>query len=98
MNPQALDKYDEMSEQVSVEAITRWLKEMIAIPSENPMAGQPRTRHREKEIGEYYLEQMNQLGMLVGSREAAPGRPNVFGTRAGRDDQPSLMLLSLIHI
>ena len=92
MNPQALDKYDEMSEQVSVEAITRWLKEMIAIPSENPMAGQARPGHREKEIGEYYLEQMNQLGMMVGSREAAPGRPNVFGTRAGRDDRPSLML------
>ncbi|MGE4659792.1 MAG: M20/M25/M40 family metallo-hydrolase, partial [Arenicellales bacterium] len=92
MNPQALDKYDEMSEQVSVEAITRWLKEMIAIPSENPMAGQARPGHREKEIGEYYLEQMNQLGMMVGSREVAPGRPNVFGTRAGRDDQPSLML------
>ena len=92
MNPQALDKYDEMSEQVSVEAITHWLKEMIAIPSENPMAGQVRPGHREKELGEYYLEQMNQLGMLVGSREAAPGRPNVFGTRAGRDDRPSLML------
>ncbi len=92
MNPQALDQYDEMSERISVDAITRWLKEMIAIPSENPMAGQARPGHREKELGEYYLEQMNQLGMMVGSREAAPGRPNVFGTRAGRDDRPSLML------
>ncbi|HCX88759.1 MAG TPA: acetylornithine deacetylase [Gammaproteobacteria bacterium] len=92
MNPQALNQYHDMSERVSVESIMRWLKEMIAIPSENPMAGQARPGHREKEFGEYYFEQMHQLGMTVGSREAAPGRPNVFGTRTGKGERPSLML------
>ena len=92
MNQQRVDLYRAMSAQVSADSITRWLKEMIAIPSENPMADEARPGHREQEIGEYYLEQMRQLGLTVGSREAAPGRPNVFGTRAGRKDHPSLML------
>ena len=84
MNQQTVDLYRAMSTQVSADSITRWLKEMIAIPSENPMADEARPGHREQEIGEYYLEQMCQLGLTVGSREAAPGRPNVFGTRAGK--------------
>jgi len=92
MNLNTADLYRELSDQVSVSSITGWLKEMIAIPSENPMAGDARPGHREQEVGEYYLEQMHQLGLSVDSREAAPGRPNVFGTRTGRKDCPSLML------
>ena len=92
MKPTTTDLYRELSDQVSISSITRWLKEMIAIPSENPMESDPRPGHREQEIGEYYLEQMHELGMTVASREAAPGRPNVFGTRAGNQDRPSLML------
>ena len=92
MNLNTADLYRELSDQVSVSSITGWLKEMIAIPSENPMAGDARPGHREQEVGEYYLEQMHQLGLSVDSREAAPGRPNVFGTRTGRKDRPSLML------
>ena len=92
MKPTTTDLYRELSDQVSVSSITHWLKEMIAIPSENPMESDARPGHREQEIGEYYLEQMHELGMTVASREAAPGRPNVFGTRAGKKDRPSLML------
>ena len=92
MNLNTADLYRELSDQVSVSSITGWLKEMIAIPSENPMAGDARPGHREQEVGEYYLEQMHQLGLSVDSREAAPGRPNVFGTRTARKDRPSLML------
>ena len=92
MKPTTTDLYRELSDQVSVSSITHWLKEMIAIPSVNPMEGDARPGHREQEIGEYYLEQMHELGLTVASREAAPGRPNVFGTRAGSQDRPSLML------
>ena len=92
MNLKTKDLYRELSDQVSASSITDWLKEMIAIPSENPMADDARPGYREQEIGEYYLEQMHQLGLSVGSRDAAPGRPNVFGTRAGGQNRPSLML------
>ncbi len=77
---------------ISEESIKRWLKEMIAIPSENPMAGDVGPGRREQEIAEYYVAEMSALGMSVSSREAAPGRPNVFGVHAGRNDGPSLML------
>ena len=67
MNRQTMDLYRALSAQISVDSIRRWLKEMIAIPSENPMADAARPGHREQEIGEYYLEQMRQLGLTVGS-------------------------------
>ena len=92
MNDQVIEQLNSLSGSLSIESIKDRLKEMIAIPSENPMAGEPRPGHREKEIGEYYLEQMSQLGMAVSSRDAAPGRPNVFGTRQGVGERPSLML------
>ncbi len=92
MDEQGLAQFTSLSESVSTESVKARLKEMIAIPSENPMAGEPRPGHREKELGEYYLEQMNQLGMAISSRDAAPGRPNVFGVRHGDSERPSLML------
>ena len=73
MDEQGLAQFTSLSESVSTESVKARLKEMIAIPSENPMAGEPRPGHREKELGEYYLEQMNQLGMAISSRDAAPG-------------------------
>ena len=60
MKPTTKDLYRELSDQVSVSSITHWLTEMIAIPSENPMESDARPGHREKEIGEYYLEQMHE--------------------------------------
>ena len=69
MKPTTTDLYRELSDQVSVSSITHWLKEMIAIPSENPMESDARPGHREQEIGEYYLEQMHELG-----RRLPPGR------------------------
>lgn len=47
MKSTTTDLYRELSDQVSVSSITRWLKEMIAIPSENPMEGDARPGHRE---------------------------------------------------
>ena len=45
MNPKTTDLYRELSDQVSVSSITHWLKEMIAIPSENPMESDARPGH-----------------------------------------------------
>ena len=72
-----------LSDSLSLTSIKTHLKEMIAIPSVNPMSGAPRPGYREREIGEYYLDQMNQLGMDVSSRDVAPGRPNIFGVLPG---------------
>ncbi len=47
---------------------------------------------REKELAEYYLQQMSDLGLDVSSRDAAPDRPNVFGSRHGSGDGDTLML------
>ena len=81
-----------LSDSLSLTSIKTHLKEMIAIPSVNPMSGAPRPGYREREIGEYYLDQMNQLGMDVSSRDVAPGRPNIFGVLPGISGKPSLML------
>lgn len=56
------------------------------------MAGDPGPGRREQEIADYYLGEMAGLGLAVSSREAAPGRPNVFGEHAGRHKGPALML------
>ena len=92
MNPRSAELAELLCNNVSVPWLTQRLQEMIAIPSENPMAGEARPGHREQEIGEYYLERMSELGMRVSQRVVVPGRPNVFGIREGAGDGPTLML------
>ena len=65
---------------------------MVAIKSENPFDEEPREGFREKEMADYYLEQMHRLGLDISSREVRPYRPNVFGLRKGSGKTPSLML------
>ena len=92
MNPRSAELAELLCNNVSVPWLTQRLQEMIAIPSENPMAEEARPGHREQEIGEYYLERMSELGMRVSQRVVVPGRPNVFGIREGAGDGPTLML------
>ncbi len=68
------------------------LSNMIEIPSVNPFDEGARLGFREQEMAEFYLDQMSDLCMKVGSREVVPGRPNVWGILKGRGDGPSLML------
>ena len=68
------------------------LREMILIRSENPFHEEPREGYREKEMGEYLCARMSELGMEVSSRDVRPGRPNVFGSLAGRSGETHLML------
>jgi acetylornithine deacetylase len=92
MNPRSAELAALLCNNVSVPWLTQRLQEMIAIPSENPMAEEARPGHREQEIGEYYLERMSEFGMRVSQRVVVPGRPNVFGIREGAGDGPTLML------
>lgn len=68
------------------------LSEMVEIPSVNPFDNGARPGYRELEMAEFYLDRMSGLGMTVGSREVAPGRPNVWGILKGKGDGSSLML------
>lgn len=73
-------------------AVVRDLADMIRIRSENPCDDPPREGYREKEVGEYLLARLSDLGLRVGSREIAPGRPNVWGQLKGHNNGPTLML------
>lgn len=68
------------------------LQAMIAIPSMNPFRQAPRKDYRERELAEYYADRMSDLGLDVGMREPAPGRPNVWGVLKGKGSGPALML------
>lgn len=68
------------------------LTEMVEISSENPFDGEPRPGFREREIGEYYMDRMNGLGLTVSHRDVVPGRPNVFGRLKGSGGGTTLML------
>ncbi len=70
------------------------LSRMIEIPSVNPLDDPARLGFRELEMGAFCLDRMSDLGMQVGSREVAPGRPNVWGVLKGERGERSLMLCS----
>ena len=84
--------YNQLSRSVNPDFLCKALKEMIAIKSENPFDEAPREGYREKEMGEYFADQMSELGMEVTTKDVLPGRPNVFGHLKGAGDGPTLML------
>lgn len=84
--------YTELLQALDERFLVERLKEMIAIKSENPFDETPREGFREKEMGEYYIQQMHQLGLEVSSRDVRPDRPNIFGLRKGAGGGSSLML------
>jgi acetylornithine deacetylase/succinyl-diaminopimelate desuccinylase family protein len=83
---------DEIIREVDERILVQHLQEMVAIKSENPFDEEPREGFREKEMADYYIEQMHRLGLEVSSRDVRPYRPNVFGLRKGSGKEPSLML------
>jgi acetylornithine deacetylase/succinyl-diaminopimelate desuccinylase family protein len=84
--------YTELIGGIDAENLVSLLKAMISIRSENPFDEEPRDGFREKEMAEYFLGQMECLGLEVSSRDVRPGRPNVFGLRKGVGNGPTLML------
>jgi acetylornithine deacetylase/succinyl-diaminopimelate desuccinylase-like protein len=84
--------YKSLADGIDEAGLQARLMEMLAVRSENPFDSEPRAGYREKEMGQYYLEAMDALGMAVTSVEVLPDRPNVFGRRKGHGAGPSLML------
>ncbi|MDH3281333.1 MAG: M20 family metallopeptidase [Gammaproteobacteria bacterium] len=87
-----LDTIATLCDMINLPRMVEDLKTMISIPSMNPFRGEVRTGFREKEMAEFYCDQMAALGLDVGSRDVVPGRPNVWGVLKGVGSEPSLML------
>jgi acetylornithine deacetylase/succinyl-diaminopimelate desuccinylase family protein len=83
---------DELTREVDERILIQHLAEMVAIKSENPFDEEPREGFREKEMADYFMEQMHRLGLEVSSRDVRPHRPNVFGLRKGTGKAISIML------
>lgn len=86
------NSFQALTDSVDQKNIVNRLKEMVSIKSENPFKSDPRPGFREREIGEYYMEQMHELGLDVSHRVVVPGRPNVFGRLKGSGNGKTLML------
>jgi len=82
----------ELMKEVDARHLIDRLQDMVAIRSENPFNEASREGFREKEMAEYYQEEMHRLGLEVSRREVRPARPNVFGVKKGSEAGPSLML------
>jgi acetylornithine deacetylase len=84
--------FNKLVDNIDQKRLIESLSDLVSIRSENPFDSTPREGYREKEIGEYYSEMMNQLGLDVNYNEIQQGRPNVFGFRKGSGDGSTLML------
>jgi len=84
--------FKELEIGVDEEWILQRLQEMIRIPSENPFDDPPEAGFREKEMGDYLLEEMSSLGLRVETQEVKPSRFNVFGYLSGTEGAYALML------
>ncbi|KIC14345.1 M20 family metallopeptidase [Leisingera sp. ANG-Vp] len=79
-------------ELVSRDELVRTLSDVVRIPSVNPYDELPGPGRREREVGDYLLQRLDQLGFETGEREIAPGRPNIWGRLRGSGDGPTVML------
>ena len=84
--------FEKLANNIDPKRLVESVCELVAIRSENPFDSEPREGFREKEIGEYYSEEMTQLGIDVTYKDVQPSRPNVFGIRKGSGDGITLML------
>ena len=87
-----IELFNDLTNEIDKRLIVNRLKEMTAIKSENPFDEEPRKGYREKEMADYYSDQMRRLGLDVFTREVKSDRPNVFGLRKGTGNGPTLML------
>ena len=65
--------FDKLADNIDQKRLAESLSELVAIQSENPFDAEPRKGYREKEIGEYYSEIMNHLGLDIIYKEVQPG-------------------------
>ena len=82
-----------LCDMIDLSRMTEDLKTMISMmPSMNPFQQEARRGYREQEMAEFYGDQMSAPGLEVGSRDVAPGRPNVWCVLKGSGSGPSFML------
>jgi acetylornithine deacetylase len=63
-----------------MEAVTKLLSDLVAIPSMNPMGrGRSGKEYAEQAIAEFVADAMRKASMDVQMQQVAPGRPNVLG-------------------
>ncbi|MGB1239032.1 MAG: M20 family metallopeptidase, partial [Pseudomonadales bacterium] len=84
--------YQSLVAQLSRQRLIDWTRALIEIPSVNPFDAEPAPGQREQEIAHYYRDQLELLGVTATVREAAPGRPNVWGSLKGGAPGKTLML------
>ncbi len=75
-----------------MEAVTKLLSDLVAIPSMNPM-GRDRVgkEYSEQAVAEYIIEYMRKASIDVQVQQISPGRPNVIGV-VSAGAQETLML------
>ena len=75
-----------------MEAVTKLLSDLVAIPSMNPMGrGRTGKEYSEQSIAEFVAEFMRKASIDVELQQVSPGRPNVIGV-ASAGAQETLML------
>ncbi len=72
--------------------LAQTLAELVRIPSVNPFDGPALPGHREQELALDLSGRLSALGLETGQREAAPGRPNIWGRLKGSGGGPAVML------
>ncbi len=83
---------EHLMRQVSEDRLIESLSQMVSIQSVNPFDEPPGPDHREQEFADFFVSQMENLGLETGTREVSPGRPNVWGTLRGTGGGPAIML------
>lgn len=84
--------HQNLIDKVSRDELIKTICDVVRIPSVNPYDNQPASGYREREMADYLLTRMKNLGLEVGEREIAPGRPNIWGRLRGQGDGPTIML------
>ena len=75
-----------------MEAVTKLLSDLVAIPSMNPMGrGRMGKEHSEQTIAEFVVEYMRKASIDAELQQITPGRPNVIGV-VSAGSQQTLML------
>ncbi len=81
-----------LMQEVSEDLLVDSLSNMVSIQSVNPFDEAARPGHREQEFAEYFVTQMQALGLETDTRELVPGRANVWGRLRGTGGGPAIML------
>ncbi len=84
--------YEALQAGIEADWLRRTLQDMILIRSENPFDDPPRSGYREREMADYVVARLAELGLHYERREVRPDRPNLFGYLPGSVGHTTLAL------